>query len=90
MIQERIDSIPLNYRFNAVYVLLALSGVAALAAAAYLGTSNVIVQTHTRVVKQTWGKPDQTISSANFDAAAAQVGLTQCDWYASKHSLVCH
>jgi len=89
MIQERIDQIPLRYRFGALYTLFGAAAVALIALAAYLGTSNVIRQTRTVHVKQSFGTPDQSVAGAQVNPALD--GLV-CDIYSqsTSHTVVCH
>ena len=89
MIADAIDSIPIRYRFGALYALLGTVAVAMVALAAYLGTSNVIVQTRTVHVKPSYGTPDQTVAGTQINPALS--GL-QCDIYSHSrsHTIICH
>lgn len=73
-----------------LYALLIVCVFASGFATNYILRSTVIVQTHTIRVEKSWGHPDQSVAAAQVSPQLAQLGITVCDYYASRHTLVCH
>ncbi len=91
MIDDAIARIPLKYRLDVIWALLAIAalGGAGFGLGVATGTHTVIVH-KARIVKETWGRPDSSISAAQVSPAFAQAGLTVCDIYQAKRTVVCH
>ena len=77
------------------WITLALAAVAFLVgfAANYEMRATVIRQTTVKHVARSWGKPDQTIPAGQVAVGGQtldQARMTQCDYYRSRNTLVCH
>lgn len=71
--------------------LAILAGVFVLAAGIWIGRDmGAITVTRTVHVKQSWGKPDAKYSAATVNPQLAKLGMTVCEMYSQRRTMVCH
>src|SRR6185312_12163428 len=82
--------IPIPQRLTAFAVALAAALGAGIYVAGYYQAPDVIQQTRTVQVERNWGTADQSLPASQVNPQLAELGITTCDFYASKRTLVCH
>lgn len=90
MIQDAIDRIPTEHAFNIVAAVLIVALVAAGFAAGYWGRHTYVTTTRTVRVERSWGTPTQSFPATQISPQLAQAGMSVCDYYQSRNTLVCH
>jgi hypothetical protein len=85
MIDAALERVPVEHRFNAVWILLALAVFTAGYAANMFQREHVV--TRTVKVERSWGTPSQSVPGVQVNSALS--GLV-CDVYASRKTVVCH
>lgn len=90
MIRDLIDRIPTEHAFNIVGIVLIVALVAAGFGAGYWGRHTYVTTTRVVHVQKSWGTPDSSVPAGQVSPALAQAGLTVCDIYQAKRTVVCH